>query len=152
MNKEIASQRQSLDHLFLEVKKISDLELQAHFARYICVLVSGFVENSIRAILYEYSSKRSNEQVLGFVFARLAKITNLNQQRIGELLGDFSNEWQDVFNKTISDEQKDAFDSILANRHQIVHGKSVGISFVRVKEYYKNIVGAIEIIYKHVNT
>ncbi len=39
----------------------------------------------------------------------------------------------------LTDEQTAAIDSIISNRHQLSHGRHVGITFTRVKNYFRNI-------------
>jgi hypothetical protein len=44
-------------------------------------------------------------------------------------------------------QRKDALDSIIANRHQIAHGRDVGLSYIRMKNYYgevKDIVAYLQ--------
>ncbi len=54
-NRETVQAKDRLDYLFSRVNEFSeDLELQSHWARYLCVRVSGFIETSIRSILSEY--------------------------------------------------------------------------------------------------
>ena len=53
-NRETVQAKDRLDYLFSRVNEFSeDLELQSHWARYLCVRVSGFIETSIRSILSE---------------------------------------------------------------------------------------------------
>jgi hypothetical protein len=42
--------------------------------------------------------------------------------------------------------RKDAVDSVVNNRNRIAHGENVGISYVRIKEYYDRVVEVIELI------
>lgn len=59
-NRETIQAKDRLDDLFSRVNEFSgDLELQSHWARYLCVRVSGFIETSIRSILSEYARKMS---------------------------------------------------------------------------------------------
>lgn len=44
------------------------------------------------------------------------------------------------------DEIKDSVDSIVDNRHQIAHGKSIGIGYVTVNKYYGNVVKAVQVL------
>ena len=48
-NKKVVSHKQRLDALFDKVKALdSEPELISHWSRYLCVLVSGFIEASVR--------------------------------------------------------------------------------------------------------
>ena len=51
---ELHRRKQHLDHLFGEARALPDPELKSHWARYLCVLVSGFVETSVLALYREY--------------------------------------------------------------------------------------------------
>lgn len=45
MNLRIKSQISSIDSLFNTGETIKDEEIQAHFARYLCIKTSGLLEN-----------------------------------------------------------------------------------------------------------
>jgi hypothetical protein len=62
-NKKVVSHKQRLDALFDKVEALdNDPELIAHWSRYLCVLVSGFIEASLRTILTDYVSARSSPE------------------------------------------------------------------------------------------
>lgn len=69
-NNEVMRAKQKLDKVFAKIDQLpkEDIELQAHWAKYLCILVSGFLENSVRAIYSEYAKKVSNTKVTNFVF------------------------------------------------------------------------------------
>jgi hypothetical protein len=81
-------------------------------------------------------ASKAHPNVANYVNNRLKDVTNLNNEKIKQLLGSFNSDWVKIINENILDDQKDAIDSILANRHQIAHGKSVGITYARVVRYY----------------
>ncbi len=64
---EIDRQRQRLDDLFSKARALPDAEMQSHWCRYLCVLVSGFVENAVRISYAELARKRSDPTVADFV-------------------------------------------------------------------------------------
>jgi len=119
----VVQQKQRLDSVFSLVAQMTPSEeVLSHWAKYLCVLTSGFIEESLRLLLYEYASTHSDTPVASYVSARLEGLTNLNDEKICQLLGSFSDDWRDKFLATRSEEQKDAIDSVLANRHLIAHG------------------------------
>ncbi len=143
----VLQEKQRLDNVFSLVGQMRlDEEVLSHWAKYLCVLTSGFVENSLRLILHDYAIKHANEIVASYVSARVEGLTNLNDERIAQLLGSFSPTWRDRFLETRSAEQKDAIDSVVANRHLIAHGRSVGLTLARMKRYYVEISQAVKII------
>lgn len=134
---ELHSETQRIEHIFnLAGNLPQEEEILSHWARYLCVLTSGLIETCLRVLFSEYARTHSSNEVYNFVFNQLKYVTNVNIEKIRQLLGSFNPEWADDFTHSITDAQKDAIDSVLANRHNIAHGRSVGISLVRVKDYY----------------
>lgn len=136
--KEIISFQMRLDHLFERFKDLSeDPELLAHWSRYLCVLVSGYLEESIQTIYREYSRSKSAPNVANYVESRLKGFQN---PKIGKILGltaSFNKEWEQALENTINDEIKHAVDSIVNIRNKVAHGKDVGITPSRLGHYYK---------------
>ncbi len=151
MHKDIDREKQKLDSLFQQIASVTDIEMQAHWAKYLCVLVSGFVENAFRIILFQYTLSKSHQNVANFIDGKLQKITNLNEDKIKQLLNSFNQGWREEFEKNISLEQKSAFDSVIANRHQIAHGRFVGLTYVRISNYYGHIVNVLQSIHQMIN-
>jgi hypothetical protein len=145
-NIEIVRYQQRLDALFEKGKDISDLELQSHWARYLCILVSGYLETSVRAIYGEYTSKRADENVANYVSSRLGSFQSPKMGNILELTRAFSRQWAEELENATEGELKESVDSIVANRHNIAHGRDVGISYVTIREYYQNAVKVVELI------
>ena len=143
----VVQEKQRLDSVFSLVEQMAPSdEVLSHWAKYLCVLTSGFIENSLRLVLYEYARTHADKTVASYVSARLEGLTNLNDEKICQLLGSFSDDWRDTFLKMRSEEQKDAIDSVLANRHLIAHGRSVGLTQARMKQYYSEICKAVKTI------
>ena len=143
----VVREKQRLDSVFSLVKQMRlDEEVLSHWAKYLCVLTSGFVENALRLILHDYATKHANETVASYVSERIEGLTNLNDEKISQLLGSFSPIWRDTFIRVRSPKQKDAIDSVVANRHLIAHGRSVGLTLARMKVYYDEISQAVKII------
>ena len=82
-NQEINSNKQKLDHSFDKVKDFSaDTYLQSHWARYLCILVSGFLESSVRIIYREYAKNKAIQQVGNFVEGKLEDFQNPKMEKI----------------------------------------------------------------------
>ena len=144
-NQEISSNKQRLDNLFKKITS-TDTDLQSHWARYLCILVSGFLETSVRIIYREYAKSKATPQVANFVEGKLEDFQNPKMEKILQLTGLFSKEWADELRLKTKDELKDAVDSIANNRNQIAHGGSVGISYSQIKSYYDRAIEVIELI------
>ncbi len=146
-NREISSNKQRLDNLFKKITAFStDTDLQSHWARYLCILVSGFLETSVRIIYREYAKDKAIAQVANFVEGKLEDFQNPKMEKILQLTGLFSKEWENKLRQETEGELKDAVDSIANNRNQIAHGGSVGISYGQIKDYYDRAIKVIELI------
>lgn len=138
--------KQRLDQLFGRVSSVPDELDKAHWARYLCVLVSGFIDTAIRAIYSEYSRERAAPNVVRYACSRLEKVSNMNMTDICVLTGQFSESWRETIEQRVEVETKEAVDSIAANRNSIAHGRDVGISYVRVKRYYEGVLKMLELV------
>lgn len=143
--KELIQQKDRLDALFLSAKKLThDPYLTAHWARYLCVLVSGFVENSLRELLRKYATAKSHKDVACFVGKRLNRFSNAKMGAILSLMDEFGSDHKKHIESIALDVEKDAINSVVANRHQIAHGRDVQIGMATLQNYYKEILKVIE--------
>lgn len=152
MHREVLRYRRRLDHLFGQIAVLSeDHELQAQWARYLCILVSGFLEVSVRAIYGEYARNKAVPYVANFVDSQLEFFRNPKMGSILDLTGAFSREWEEKLRDATEGQLKTAVDSVVANRHRISHGEDVGITYTRIKEYYASVLKVVEIIDEQCN-
>lgn len=127
----------------------SDFDLQGHWGRYTCILVAGFLENSLQIIYSDFASQSSSEQVARYVSARLRGVRNPNAARFAQVAGQFNPGWQEELEEFLSGDgeiRKNAIDSIMSVRNQIAHGGTTGITVQRVREYLERSVEVIEFI------
>jgi hypothetical protein len=144
---EIERQRQRLDATFKRAASLgSDPELLSDFARYLCVLVCGFLEQAAIEIALEHVRTHSAPSVLRHMERRLRTSTNMNTERLVQLFGSFDSDWQKDLESTIVDEYKAAVDSVVALRHQVAHGANGGITMTRIREYYDRVKYVVEYV------
>ena len=143
---EVDSLRQRLDATFNRASGMGgDAELLSDFSRYLCVLVSGFLERSIVELVLEHVRRNSHPSVQRHIEARLRRsFTNAKAQRIVDLLGSFDPAWRRDLDAFLIDEHKDAVDSIIHLRNTISHGKFVGLTMTRVRDYYARVVIVVD--------
>ncbi len=152
MNQNIIRYKQRLENLFKEVALITDMRIQGEWAKYLCVLSSGYLESSFRIIITDYVSKNSSPRVIRYNEPIISNLTNCKHGKIVKTLEQFDTNWAQLFlteietKSKIPNEIKDSIDSLVQNRHDIAHGNNVGIGYVRVKEYFEKAHKAIEII------
>lgn len=148
-NVEISKQIDRLNSLFDKANSLNsiDIEILSHWAKYLCVLCAGFIENSVKEVYSNYVKDVANEYVTNYVNQTLSRLRNPNMGKIIELTGSFNKSWKESLEKYVDDDgRKEAIDSLMANRHQIAHGKDSNISISRVKEYFKKAVKVVEYI------
>jgi len=146
-NVQAARYKARLDHLFEKVGAMTDdLELQAHWARYLCVLVSGFLEIAISAIYSQYARDTAAPNVANYVAQELDFFINPNMTKITRLTRSFNQQWGAALEQQTEGETKNAIDSIYGNRNQIAHGKDTGISYAYIYRWYREAIRVVELI------
>lgn len=141
-----------LDGIFISSGKIDDDEIKSHISRYLCVLVSGYLEEAIKIIIRDYSSNKSHTNISNYINSSTSHITNLKFNNICTFLNQFNSEWKESLDNRVSDAERDAIDSLVANRHLIAHGHDVGVSYVRINDWYKNTKSVVNKINEIINT
>jgi hypothetical protein len=146
-HREIHRQKQKLDALFEKTKEFShDIEIQSHWARYLCVLVSGFLETAVRTTFIEHAKTRSSTTIANYVSRQLDRFSSASMGNIISLTSSFNAEWGDTLQQATEGELKASVDSVVAIRHQIAHGRDTGISYTQLYQYYQDIVKVVELL------
>lgn len=144
---EVSRLRQRLDAAFSRVHQLNaDAELQSDFARYLCVLVSGFLETAVSELVLEHARRAGAATLQRFVESRTRHFANANSQRLLTLLGSFDPDWRMSLEALLIDDLKDAVDSVVSLRNKIAHGESVGITFQRIADYYDRVKRVVDLI------
>lgn len=141
----VARQRRQLDVTFSRARGLAAApELRSDFARYLCIRVSGFVEQATIALLIEFVRQRSDPRVLRHVERSVRRISNLNTQRLVEVVGAFDPSWGGALETFIVGEYKDALDAIVRLRNEVAHGHDVNVSWSHVNDHYTRVKRIIE--------
>lgn len=146
---ELIRQRQKLDWLIGNTTQAAnaELELQAHWAQYLCVRVAGFMENALGEMYSEYARRCANAKVANYVAAAVSAIQNPRAGRFVETARKFDPAWADELEAFLEQEgRKDALNSIMTNRHLIAHGADSGITMARVNEYFEKCIQIVEFV------
>jgi hypothetical protein len=144
---EVERQKQKLDATFSRASKLvplNDAEPLSDFARYLCVLVAGFIEQSVIELTLEHVRNHSQASVQGYAESRLRQFTSAKSQRIMDLMGTFDAGWRSDLESYLVDERKAAVDSVVALRHNIAHGLNVGVTMATMKDYYAHVKHVID--------
>lgn len=108
-----------------------ELEVQAHWAKYNCVLISGFLEQSIKEILLEHVTATSQPRVRRYVEQGWPTSKNMKTDAIREILEKFDYTWGEKFTGWVSeDERKKEVNEIIKWRNDIAHGNEANTNNV----------------------
>jgi hypothetical protein len=142
---EVRSMEQRLDATFKRIDTANlEAEILSDFARYLCVLVSGYLEKAIYELLLEHARNNGAPSLQRFVDHRTKRFTNATSGKLADLLGDFHSEWSEQFEDYISGELKDGINAVVDLRNNIAHGGSVGVTYRTISNYYDRIKKVVE--------
>jgi hypothetical protein len=147
--KEVADHKRRIDQLFAKYKVIErtqDSELQAHWAKYLCLMVSAFLEQAIRSTYSDYAKRKASPRIAKFIQSRLSRFINPSVDKVVQIARSFDEDWANELEDASNQELKDAIVSIVANRNELAHGKHSGITFVTINNYYEKAIKYLEII------
>lgn len=142
---EIHKMRMRLDATFRRLDALPpDPEILSDYAKYLCVLVSGFLEQSLFEIIVEYARRSGSPGLQRYVEAQMRRVTNVKTQRILDIVGGFDDEWRKDLTAYLVDERKAAVDSVIDLRNTIAHGRQVGLTPSQIKRYYRQVIDVVE--------
>ena len=137
LNNDLVSFEARIENILARAREAGlDDELRSALSRFACVLASGYVEEAVRTIVGAWCNAKAHPYIQAFVGRKLDRFLNPKVGKIQELLGEFGQGWAERFSAELSDEERDAINSIVSNRHLIAHGRNVGISPVQVQAYF----------------
>ena len=144
---DLVRHKDRLDALFQQVKQVqSDPAMISHWSRYLCVLVSGFIEVSVQSILTRFAENQASPPVAYFVSRRIRDLMNPKMGKILDVIADFDPRIKDEIAKLTEGELRDAVDGVVQNRNKIAHGTEIGIGFATIEIYYHSIIKVVELI------
>src|SRR5205809_5504366 len=93
---QVGALRQRLDAALKRAGNLAqlDVEIQADFAKYLCILVSGYIETAVAEIAIEHCRARSQPTVANYTGRELGRLQNLKAERLLQVVGAFSPDWR----------------------------------------------------------
>lgn len=151
MNLRIIQEHQRrLDRLFSRVDELNrngnEPELVSDLTRYLCVLLSGFIEQSVRTVYAEYARAKATPAIVNFVESELESFQNPKMGKLLDLTGKFSPVWRAELAEKTQGQIREQIDAIVSNRNRIAHGENVGVSYVYLKDYYSSAKKLVDIL------
>lgn len=120
-----------------------DPVVQADYARYLCVLVTGFLEQAVVRVLLNYVEASGDPSLSRYVAATLQRPGSMQAQEILRLVGSFKEDWRTLLDARLTTRHRDAIGSVYANRNRIAHGEDVDLAYRQVRREYDLVREAI---------
>jgi hypothetical protein len=131
--------------------KDNNPESQAHSAKYLAVLVSGYLEQAIKELLLHYSSQGSRQQISRYIEETWPVSKNMTTVNIHTILYQFNKAWGDDFDDWLKqhEERKGHINAIVSWRNSISHGQesnTTGVTLVSVRAAFSSIKDLVSFI------
>lgn len=137
-----------LDEVFARAAGFADApDVEADYARYLCVLVTGFLEQAVEQVILGYVDNQGDPRLSRYIATTLRPMRNMRAQQILEMLGRFDDNWRAQLNAKLSIRHREAIGSVYASRNKIAHGEDVDLPYRQVRDDYalvKEAVGFLE--------
>lgn len=127
------------------------MELDSHWAKYACVLVSGYMEKSVKELLLSYSQLKSESKVSHYLDKSWPNSMNMNSNNIIAIVGKFDKKWEAEIADWLGDgdgidSNASIINSIVKTRNNIAHGSekiTTGVTINSVTKQFKIAKGLI---------
>jgi len=146
----VVNYKRHLDSLFDKVSQTdaftNDPELLSQWGKYLSVLVAGFLEVAVREIYAAHASRKAAPHIASFVRQRMARVQNVDSDRIYEIARWFGADWEAELRGLLDVQHEGAVNGIVGNRKQIAHGNDQrsSVTFAQVRDWYKLVVEVVE--------
>lgn len=119
-----------------------DGELSANYARYLCILVAGFAEQSLKALLTEHARTKASSSVHRYVEQNVNRVWGINQIKLKDALDGFDLDWYPTLT-TGMEQEISSLQSVGKLRDNISHGNDGGITLLTMKQYSADVIKLI---------
>ena len=108
-----------------------EADVQAHWVKYTCVLISGFIEQAVKEIALEHASAAYDNHVRKYFEYTWPNSRNMKCNAIIGLLGNFDDNWRASFENRLNDgERVREINEIVKWRNDTAHGKEANTNNV----------------------
>jgi hypothetical protein len=138
-------------YLFKSYEKVQDLESQSHNAKYLAVLVSGYLEQAVKELLLHYASHGARPQISRYIEETWPTSRNMTVKNIVTILKQFNITWSENFLSWLEqkDDRQKNINSIVSWRNGIAHGQewnTTGVTLVSVRIAFSTITDLVSFI------
>lgn len=148
-NSKIKTNKKSLELLFSKAGLFaSDQEALSNWAKYLCVCVYGYLENSFTELLASYASKRAQQPIANFVRAKLDEIWKWDEERLLAAICKFDGNLRVELERKADPKFFSSLNSVTTNRNKISHGESVNITLAQITTYFSDVNSLLDLLEK----
>lgn len=121
---------------------------QADWAKYLSVLVSGYLEQAFKEILLEFADQHDANRLQSYIEATWPESRNMKTANIKDILNSFDHSWGTSFDQWIAagDQYKSEINSLIASRNDIAHGKEANTTNVTLRSTRNRLRIALELV------
>lgn len=132
----------------LAEKTPAEPDEQADWAKYLSVLVSGYLEQALKEILLEYAGKQNAARLQNYITGTWPESRNMRPSNIKEILNHFDQSWASKFEEWIAtgDQYKSEIASLITSRNDIAHGKEANTTNVTLRSTRNRLRIALELV------
>lgn len=131
----VASDRKRLDLAFSLIEGVEiDAQLINHYCRYLCIRISGFVEEALKALVSEYARACANPYVHNYVSDQVSKVWGINRDKLQSVIQVINPDWWKELEENFQTELE-ALHSIGKTRDNVSHGGDQGVTKDTVTSY-----------------
>lgn len=146
-----------ITNLFQSFDTDSPPESQAHNAKYLAVLVSGYLEQAIKELLQHYVSQGARPQITRYIEETWPISRNMKTDNIETILRQFNITWSEEFSDWLDQDssRKGNINSIVRWRNSIAHGQESntnGVTLVSVRSAFSTVKDLVSWINAKLNS
>jgi hypothetical protein len=128
-----------VDGIFDRAREQDSIQVQSDYARYLVIRVGGLVEQVMTEVVLTYVATQASQPIVTHISWRMGTFQNPNIERLLQLVGSFDRHRREQLDAAITDPEREALGSVMAQRNRIAHGESSTISLSQVADYYSEI-------------
>lgn len=112
-------------------------EMKSDYAKYLCILVSGWIEKAVGSMILAYASDKSPQPLQSHLESSMKRLTNVSAEKLLVTMGSLDKQWRDRLESLLTDEQAKALNSVVGLRNDIAHGGGGSLSLNGVDKYWR---------------
>ena len=144
----VSKLRRGLDELIQRADdKTLDIEVRSDLARYACVCVAGFLEQSLLHCGHAVIHRLSHAAARNYAESHLKRSFNPRAREIVRYVAKFDLEWGKTLGEWMDEtERGHTINALIGIRNQIAHGNSQSTTIGRVREYRRVVDALVDLL------